>query len=64
VPEDWRFFGAGGKGEFELMHLNPAPPQPDFLCTSTSQVMWCLVEFNHASSRASRGKRHINLCAT
>src|SRR5260370_11862726 len=38
--------------------------QPDFLCTSTSQVMWRLVDCNDASFRASRGQRQINLCAT
>lgn len=55
---------AAGKVDFELLHLNVAPAQPDFLCASTSQVMWRVLECNDASLRASRGKRHINLCAT
>jgi hypothetical protein len=46
---DWRFVGAVGKVEFELIHLDLVPSAAR---TSTSQVMWRLSAPNGASLRA------------
>ncbi len=61
MSEDWRFVGAVGKVEFELLHLDLVP---SVARTCTSQVMWRLSVPNSTSLRASRGGRRINPCAT
>jgi hypothetical protein len=49
LVSDWRFDGAVGKVEFELLNLDPVPSAAR---TSTSEVMWRLSAPNAASLRA------------